>query len=123
MFPRERMTEKEYFECERHCVLVPTGEPVAERMLVPLPRVHDGKFIHGQIRILLANFLDVAKMFVPVLSYNSILTFFHHSSHFTRYTHSVCYLQLRISLSVITPTLHPLFVSIFNEVNIYISHA
>ncbi|XP_027915737.1 mediator of RNA polymerase II transcription subunit 25-like [Vigna unguiculata] len=89
MFPRERMTEKEYFECERHCVLVPTGEPVAERMLVPLPRVHDGKFIHGQIRILLANFLDVAKMFVP----------------------------LRISLSVITPTLHPLFVSIFNEGN------
>ncbi|QCD83083.1 mediator of RNA polymerase II transcription subunit 25 [Vigna unguiculata] len=87
MFPRERMTEKEYFECERHCILVPTGEPVAERMLVPLPRVHDGKFIHGQIRILLANFLDVAKMFVP----------------------------LRISLSVITPTLHPLFVSIFNE--------
>ncbi|BAT75024.1 hypothetical protein VIGAN_01281800 [Vigna angularis var. angularis] len=65
MFPRERMTEKEYFECERHCILVATGEPVAERMLVPLPRVHNGKFIHGQIRILLANFLDVARMFVP----------------------------------------------------------
>ncbi|WVZ24271.1 hypothetical protein V8G54_002815 [Vigna mungo] len=89
MFPRDRMTEREYFECERHCILVATGEPVAERMLVPLPRVHDGKFIHGQIRILLANFLDVAKMFVP----------------------------LKISLSVITPTLHPLFVSIFNEGN------
>ncbi|CAJ1939284.1 unnamed protein product [Sphenostylis stenocarpa] len=75
--------------CERHCILVATGEPVAERMLVPLPRVHQGKFIHGQIRILLANFLDVAKMFVP----------------------------LRISLSVITPRLHPHFVSIFNEGN------
>lgn len=86
MFPRDRMTEREYFECERHCILVATGEPVAERMLVPLPRVHDGKFIHGQIRILLANFLDVAKMFVPVVSYNSILNFFHQSSHFTCYS-------------------------------------
>ena len=76
MFPRDRMTEKEYFECERHCIFVATGEPVAERMLVPLPRVHEGKFVHGQIKILLANFLEVARMFVPVVSLTPFLTFF-----------------------------------------------
>jgi len=122
MFPREGMTEKEYFQCERHCILVAGGELVAERMLVPLPRVHEGKFVHGQVRILLANFLDVARMFVPVVSHNSILNFFFMNHNILLVTHCVCYhMQLRISLSVITPTLHPLSVSIFNEVKIYIT--
>ncbi|KAK7348651.1 hypothetical protein VNO80_23245 [Phaseolus coccineus] len=66
MFPRDRMTEKEYFQCERHCIFVATGEPVAERMLVPLPRGNSldkstpiMDYGNGQITVLLSdNFKD-----------------------------------------------------------------
>ncbi|KAH1265094.1 Mediator of RNA polymerase II transcription subunit 25 [Glycine max] len=81
MFPKD-----DYFKCERHCILVATGEPVTRSMLVSLPVVKEGKFISGQFITLDATFLRVAKMFGP----------------------------LGVSLSVVTPNCHPLFISIFN---------
>lgn len=70
MFPKD-----DYFKCERHCILVATGEPVTRSMLVSLPVVKEGKFISGQFITLDATFLRVAKMFGPVISWNSILSF------------------------------------------------
>ncbi|KAG5088173.1 Mediator of RNA polymerase II transcription subunit 25 [Glycine soja] len=60
MFPKD-----DYFKCERHCILVATGEPVTRSMLVSLPVVKEGKFISGQFITLDATFLRVAKMFGP----------------------------------------------------------
>ncbi|KAL3011255.1 hypothetical protein AAZX31_07G190000 [Glycine max] len=86
MFPKDSMTKSEYLKGERHCILVATGDPVAKSMLVNLPLLHKGIFISGQFKTLDATFINVAKIFVP----------------------------LRVSLSIITPNPHPLFISIFS---------
>ncbi|RDX84675.1 Mediator of RNA polymerase II transcription subunit 25, partial [Mucuna pruriens] len=67
MFPRpsSRMTMQEYYQGERQCILVATGDPIAMRMQVALPKVEGGKFVEGQFKHLNANFLEVAKTFVP----------------------------------------------------------
>ncbi|XP_020202306.1 mediator of RNA polymerase II transcription subunit 25-like [Cajanus cajan] len=85
MFTRN-MSVKEYFKGERHCILVATGDPVPQKMLVTLPTVEEGKFVVENFKILNAHFLEVAKMFK----------------------------SLEVSLSVITPKQHPMFRSIFN---------
>lgn len=72
MFPKD-----DYFKCERHCILVATGDPVAKSMLVNLPLLHKGIFISGQFKTLDATFINVAKIFVPVISRYSIFLQFH----------------------------------------------
>ncbi|KAL2344894.1 hypothetical protein Fmac_006179 [Flemingia macrophylla] len=94
MFTRN-MRIQEFFNGERHCILVATGDPDPQKMLVSLPTIGEEKFVVGQnFNVLKAHFLEVAKMF-----------------------HS-----LRISLSVLTPKKHPMFHTIFNLVKFNLSH-
>lgn len=68
MFPRNRMTAEEYLLCERHCILVGTGDPVPDKILVSLPAIKDYNFVEGELYPLPADFLDVAKFFGMVIS-------------------------------------------------------
>ncbi|RDY06743.1 Mediator of RNA polymerase II transcription subunit 25, partial [Mucuna pruriens] len=81
MFPRpsSRMTMQEYYQGERHCILVATGDPIARKMLVALPMIVEGKFVEAQFKHLYADFLEVARMFRPVISWNSSFFFLNYS--------------------------------------------
>ena len=72
MLLKNSMTETEYLlGCERHCILVATGDPFLEKMRVSLPMIRGNKFVEGQLQSLEADLLDVATIFGMVISSNS----------------------------------------------------
>ncbi|XP_057447092.1 mediator of RNA polymerase II transcription subunit 25-like isoform X2 [Lotus japonicus] len=83
------MTKEEYNSAERHCLLVTAGDPIPRRMLVSMPSIREGQVVGPHEKDCMADFLEVAKMFV----------------------------QLSVSLSVITPNESLIFRAIFNKGN------
>jgi len=71
--PSSKMTIQEYYEGERHCILVTASDPIARRMLVTVPMIEEGQLF--QLNPLNVDWLEVAQMFGQVLSSKSILTF------------------------------------------------
>ncbi|KAK2451761.1 mediator of RNA polymerase II transcription subunit [Trifolium repens] len=88
MYPKpcDTMTEREYYNAERHCILVAPGDPVPKRMPVCVPMIQRAQLIGQRLQACNADFLEVAQKFVP----------------------------LAVSLSVITPNSVPIFGAIFN---------
>ncbi|KAK7384899.1 hypothetical protein VNO78_30602 [Psophocarpus tetragonolobus] len=87
MFPRpsNTMTPQEYYEGERHCIIVTARDPVPRKMLVTVPEIQ-GRFVGTQLHTLNADFYTLVEMFGP----------------------------LAISLSLISPKQHSTFGVIFN---------
>ncbi|KAG4394428.1 hypothetical protein AAZX31_20G029200 [Glycine max] len=90
LFPRpsNKMTAQEYYDGERHCILITARDPIPKRMLVSVPEIQ-GRFIGTKLHTLKADFYEVAKMFG----------------------------SLAVSLSIISPIQHPIFGVIFNMGN------
>ncbi|XP_058723049.1 mediator of RNA polymerase II transcription subunit 25-like [Vicia villosa] len=88
MYPKpcDTMTEREYYNAERHCILVATGDPVPKTMHVCVPMILRAQVIGQRLQACHVDFLEVAKKCVP----------------------------LAVSLSVITPNPVPIFGAIFN---------
>ncbi|XP_027357393.1 mediator of RNA polymerase II transcription subunit 25-like [Abrus precatorius] len=88
MFPKpsNQMTPQEYYDGERHCVLVTASDPIPRKMLLPVPKIHEGNYVGTQLETSMVDFLDVAQMFGP----------------------------LAVTLSIITPKQHPTFGMIFS---------
>ncbi|KAL5079651.1 hypothetical protein RYX36_008072 [Vicia faba] len=88
MYPKpcDTMTEREYYNAERHCILVASGEPVPKTMLVCVPMIQRSQVIGRRLQACQIDFLEVAKKCVP----------------------------LAVSLSVISPNPVPIFGVIFN---------
>ncbi|XP_073220737.1 uncharacterized protein [Cicer arietinum] len=84
--PSDTMTEREYYNSERHCILVVPGDPVPKRMAVCVPMIQKAQVIGQRLQACQADFLEVAQKCVP----------------------------LAVSLSVITPNPVPIFGAIFN---------
>ncbi|KAJ1424181.1 Mediator complex, subunit Med25, von Willebrand factor type A [Sesbania bispinosa] len=67
MFPRPSktnvMTKQEYFNGERHCILVATGDPVPRRMQVSVPIIQDAPVVSPIFQACNVDFLEVAQMF------------------------------------------------------------
>lgn len=72
--PSDTMTISEYYNAERHCILVASGNPVPGKMLVCLPMIRRGQVIGQRLQACKANFLEVAQLFGPVIYRNSLLT-------------------------------------------------
>ncbi|XP_039691161.1 mediator of RNA polymerase II transcription subunit 25 isoform X2 [Medicago truncatula] len=91
MYPKpcDTMTEREYYNSERHCILVAPGDPAPKSMLVCLPMIQRAQVIGQRLKACQADFLEVAKTCVP----------------------------LAVSMSVITPNPVPIFGAIFNMGN------
>ncbi|XP_068501313.1 mediator of RNA polymerase II transcription subunit 25-like isoform X2 [Phaseolus vulgaris] len=91
MFPRpsDIMTTQEYYNGERHCVLIAARDPFPRRMVVSVPEITKEGIIGTQSHHVNADFYEVAEMFGP----------------------------LAVSLSIISPMLHPIFGVIFNMGN------
>ncbi|KAK7364062.1 hypothetical protein VNO80_12411 [Phaseolus coccineus] len=91
MFPRpsDVMTTQEYYNGERHCVLIAARDPFPRRMLVSVPEITKEGVIGTQSHNVNADFYEVAEMFGP----------------------------LGVSLSIISPMQHPIFGVIFNMGN------
>lgn len=72
LFPRpsNKMTAQEYYDGERHCILITARDPIPKRMLVSVPEIQ-GRFIGTKLHTLKADFYEVAKMFGSVMSWNS----------------------------------------------------
>ncbi|CAL5186528.1 unnamed protein product [Lathyrus oleraceus] len=88
MYPKpcDTMTEREYYNAERHCILVAPGDPVPKTMPVCVPMIQRAQVIGQRLQACQIDFLEVAKKCVP----------------------------LAVSLSVITPNPVPIFGAIFN---------
>ncbi|KAK7314514.1 hypothetical protein VNO77_33040 [Canavalia gladiata] len=67
MFPRPpyRITTQEYYEGERHCLLITASDPVPRRTLVSLPRMSGPNYGGTQLETMRTDFLEVSEMFVP----------------------------------------------------------
>ncbi|XP_045790575.1 mediator of RNA polymerase II transcription subunit 25-like isoform X2 [Trifolium pratense] len=91
MYPKpcDTMTEKEYYNDERHCILVALGDPVPKKIPVCVPMIKRAQLIGQRLQACNADFLEVAQKCVP----------------------------LAVSLSVITPNPVPIFGAIFNMGN------
>ncbi|XP_017437932.1 mediator of RNA polymerase II transcription subunit 25 [Vigna angularis] len=91
MFPRPSnvMTAQEYYNGERHCVVVAARDPFPTRMLVSVPEITKEGIIGTNLHYVNADFYEVAEMFGP----------------------------LAVSLSIISPIQHPIFEVIFNVAN------
>jgi len=78
MFPRPSnfMTTEEYYNETRHCIVVAARDPIPQKMLVSVPELNHGKTVGTQIYTVNADFYDVAELFGPVMSSNSLFTFF-----------------------------------------------
>ncbi|KAJ1425130.1 Mediator complex, subunit Med25, von Willebrand factor type A [Sesbania bispinosa] len=67
MFPRPSktnvMAKQEYFNGERHCILVATGDPVPRRMQVSVPIIQDAPVVSPIFQACNVDFLEVAQMF------------------------------------------------------------
>ncbi|KAJ1424156.1 Mediator complex, subunit Med25, von Willebrand factor type A [Sesbania bispinosa] len=67
MFPRpsktNAMTKQEYFNGERHCILVATGDPIPKRMQVSVPIIQDAPVVSPIFQACNVDFLEVAQMF------------------------------------------------------------
>ncbi|OIV98392.1 hypothetical protein TanjilG_16719 [Lupinus angustifolius] len=80
-------TTQDYYDGEKHCILVAAGDPVPLKMSVTVPTIQDGKFVVGRfLQNFEADFLEVTQMFS----------------------------QLAVSISVITPNENAIFGEIFN---------
>ncbi|CAJ2636910.1 unnamed protein product [Trifolium pratense] len=91
MYPKpcDTMTEREYYNDERHCILVALGDPVPKKIPVCVPMIKRAQLIGQRLQACNADFLEVAQKCVP----------------------------LAVSLSVITPNPVPIFGAIFNMGN------
>lgn len=78
MFPRPSnvMTAQEYYNGERHCVVVAARDPFPTRMLVSVPEITKAGIIGTTLHYVNADFYEVAEMFGPVMSWNYVLSFF-----------------------------------------------
>ncbi|OIV97408.1 hypothetical protein TanjilG_16169 [Lupinus angustifolius] len=57
-------TTEDYYDGEKHCILVAAGNPVPLKMLVTVPRVLDGKLVLGRLQQNIeADFLEVTQLF------------------------------------------------------------
>ncbi|GAU41535.1 hypothetical protein TSUD_140660, partial [Trifolium subterraneum] len=67
MYPKpcDTMTEREYYNAERHCILVAPGDPVPKRMSVCVPMIQRAQLIGQRLQACNADFLEVAQKFVP----------------------------------------------------------
>ncbi|GAU41536.1 hypothetical protein TSUD_140670 [Trifolium subterraneum] len=74
MYPKpcDTMTEREYYNAERHCILVAPGDPVPKRMSVCVPMIQRAQLIGQRLQACNADFLEVAQKFVPVLYSNDM---------------------------------------------------
>jgi len=70
------MTTEEYYNETRHCIVVAARDPIPQKMLVSVPELNHGKTVGTQIYTVNADFYDVAELFGPVMSSNSLFTFF-----------------------------------------------
>jgi len=70
------MTEKEYYNERRHCILIAAGDPVPRRMSVSVPEINQGRISGTQLHTLNVDFCEMAEMFGPVIFWNSVLTCF-----------------------------------------------
>lgn len=61
------MTTQEYYSAERHCLLVTAGEPNPKRMCVSMPTIQEGQVVGQNLNVYMADFLEVAEMFSPVI--------------------------------------------------------
>jgi len=126
MFPRPSnvMTAQDYYNAERHCIVVVARDPFPRKMVVSVPEITKGGTIATQAHYVNADFYEVAEMFGPVMSSNSVLTFFFlHGVAFCLYSLCSCYYtQLGVSLSIICPMQHPIFGVIFNMVKVHLSN-
>jgi len=59
--PYDKMTIQEYYEGERHCILVIASVPIARRMLVTVPMIEKGQLF--QLKPLNVDCLEVAQIF------------------------------------------------------------
>lgn len=85
--PSDIMHAIDYYNAERHCILVASGDPTPKRMMLCLPMINQqGNLVGQRLMAREADFLNVSQMF-PLL---------------------------KISLSVITPNSQPIFDDIFN---------
>ena len=69
--PCDTMTEREYYNSERHCILVAPGDPAPRSMLVCLPMIQRAQVIGQRLKACQADFLEVAKTCVPVIYCNT----------------------------------------------------
>lgn len=69
--PSDTMTEREYYNSERHCILVVPGDPVPKRMAVCVPMIQKAQVIGQRLQACQADFLEVAQKCVPVIYYNN----------------------------------------------------
>ncbi|KOM54293.1 hypothetical protein LR48_Vigan10g018500 [Vigna angularis] len=67
MFPRPSnvMTAQEYYNGERHCVVVAARDPFPTRMLVSVPEITKEGIIGTNLHYVNADFYEVAEMFGP----------------------------------------------------------
>ncbi|KAE9584074.1 putative mediator complex, subunit Med25, von Willebrand factor type A [Lupinus albus] len=60
---------EDYYDGEKHCILVAAGNPVPLKMLVTVPMVRDGKLVLGRLQQNIeADFLQVTQLFSQVIS-------------------------------------------------------
>lgn len=76
MYPKpcDTMTEREYYNAERHCILVAPGDPVPKTMPVCVPMIQRAQVIGQRLQACQIDFLEVAKKCVPVIYSN--ITYF-----------------------------------------------
>jgi hypothetical protein len=74
MYPKpcDTMTEREYYNAERHCILVAPGDPVPKRMPVCVPMIQRAQLIGQRLQACNADFLEVAQKFAPVIYSNDM---------------------------------------------------
>jgi len=97
MFPRpsDVMTTQEYYNGERHCVLIAARDPFPRRMVVSVPEITKEGIIGTQSHHVNADFYEVAEMFGPVMSWNPVLAFFFSMVAFCLYSLCSCYFTTR----------------------------
>lgn len=73
MYPKpcDTMTEREYYNAERHCILVAAGDPVPKTMHVCVPMILRAQVIGQRLQARHVDFLEVAKKCVPVIFSNN----------------------------------------------------
>ncbi|MCI01205.1 mediator of RNA polymerase II transcription subunit, partial [Trifolium medium] len=74
MYPKpcDTMTEREYYNAERHCILVALGDPVPKRIPVCVPMIKRAQLIGQRLQACNADFLEVAQKCVPVIYSNDM---------------------------------------------------
>lgn len=69
--PSDIMPTKDYYNGERHCILVAPSDPTPKRMMLCLPMINlQGNLVGQRLKAREADFLDVSQLFTPVAYLN-----------------------------------------------------